>query len=244
MFVPFLAGLLGGLLGPLIGVGGGVVIVPLLNFSGASFQSAVVASLFSIVVTSLTSIFNYRGLLNFRLLWKYVALSASVAVLSALASVKYSGEWVKLAYGVYLIVVGVVLLVEARPRRRAPVLGYLLIFAGGLASALFGVGGGTVFVPALVLAMGFDAKAAVASSMGIILPTAAASTLMYASLGVLDVALGAAVALGSFIGAFVASRYIMPRLKSQHIRKMFVGYVFAVGVYYLFSTSAILFSRP
>jgi len=241
MLVPLLADLLGGFLGPLIGVGGGVVIVPLLNFSGASFQSAVAASLFSIVVTSLTSIFNYCGLLNFRLLWKYMALSASAAVLSALVSVKYSGEWVKLAYGVYLIVVGVVLLVEARPRR-APLLGYLLIFAGGLASALFGVGGGTVFVPALVLAVGFDAKAAAASSMGIILPTAAVSTLMYAFLSVLDVVLGVAVALGSFIGAFVASRYIMPRLKSHHVRKMFVGYVFAMGAYYLFSTGALLFS--
>lgn len=54
------AGLLGGLLGPLIGVGGGVIIVPILNISGYSFQEAAAASLFSIVIIAATSIYNYR----------------------------------------------------------------------------------------------------------------------------------------------------------------------------------------
>ena len=54
------AGLLGGLLGPLIGVGGGVIIVPILNISGYSFQAAAAASPFSIVIIAATSIYNYR----------------------------------------------------------------------------------------------------------------------------------------------------------------------------------------
>jgi Domain of unknown function DUF81. len=54
------AGLLGGLLGPLISVGGGVIIVPILNISGYSFQAAAAASLFSIVIIAATSIYNYR----------------------------------------------------------------------------------------------------------------------------------------------------------------------------------------
>jgi hypothetical protein len=46
-WVAVVAGLLGGLLGPVIGVGGGVIIVPMLNISGVLFQTAVAASLFS-----------------------------------------------------------------------------------------------------------------------------------------------------------------------------------------------------
>jgi uncharacterized membrane protein YfcA len=61
------AGLLGGLLGPLIGVGGGVIIVPILNISGSPFQAAAAASLFSIVVTAVTSIYNYRRLIDFNM---------------------------------------------------------------------------------------------------------------------------------------------------------------------------------
>jgi uncharacterized membrane protein YfcA len=146
-WVAVLAGFLGGFLGPLIGVGGGVVIVPVLNLSGVEFNTAVAASLFSIVVTSLTSIYNYRRSLNTLLLLRYMAFSVVAAVASAFISVKFSGNWVKLVYGVYLIIIGVVLLLNKRPGRPAPWLGYMLVFIGGFVSSLFGVGGGDYFRP-------------------------------------------------------------------------------------------------
>jgi uncharacterized membrane protein YfcA len=227
------AGLLGGLLGPLIGVGGGVIIVPILNISGSSFQAAAAASLFSIVITAVTSIYNYRRLIDFNMLGRYAAVSLSAAVASAFLSVRYSGTWIKLAYGIYLIAVGIVLLKNVRPGRQLPWLGYLLILIGGLASSLFGIGGGTIFVPALILVAGLDAKVAVAMSMGIIFPTALASTATYAVLGVLDLPLAFSTAVGSFAGSYVSSRYIMPRIGSGSVRKLFTTYVFAVGFYYL-----------
>jgi len=122
---------------------------------------------------------------------------------------------------------------NVRPRRKLPWLGYLLILIGGLASSLFGIGGGTIFVPALILVAGLDAKVAVAMSMGIIFPTALASTATYAALGVLDLPLAFSTAVGSFAGSYVSSRYIMPRIGSSSVRKLFTSYVFAVGFYYL-----------
>jgi len=229
------AGLLGGLLGPLIGVGGGVVIVPILNISGSPFQAAAAASLFSIVVTAVTSLYSYRRLIDFNMLGRYAAVSLSAAVASAFLSVKYSGTWIKLAYGIYLIAVGVVLLKNVRPARQLPWLGYLLILIGGLASSLFGIGGGAIFVPALILVAGLDAKVAVAMSMGIIFPTALASTATYATLSVLDLPLAFSTAVGSFAGSYVSSRYIMPRIGSSSVKKLFTTYVFAVGFYYLWA---------
>ncbi len=238
-WVAVVAGFLGGLLGPVIGVGGGVIIVPMLNISGVLFQTAVAASLFSIVITAVTAVYNYRKLIDFKMLGKYAAASLSAAVISAVVSVRYSGAWIKLAYGIYLISIGMVLLKDARPRRQLPWLGYLLIFVGGFASSLFGIGGGTVFVPALILVAGLDPKVAVAMSMGIIFPTALASTLTYATFGVLNLPLAFSTAVGSFVGSFVSSRYIMPKLKSRCVRRLFVSYVFLVGLYYLWSYFAL-----
>ncbi len=233
------AGLLGGLLGPLIGVGGGVIIVPMLNISGVPFQAAAAASLFSIAVTAVTSIYNYRRLIDFKMLGRYAAVSLSAAAASAFLSVRYSGTWIKLAYGIYLIAIGIVMLKNVRPRRQSPRLGYLLILIGGLASSLFGIGGGTIFVPALILVAGLDPKVAAAMSMGVIFPTALASTATYAALGVLELPLALSIAVGSFAGSYISSRYIMPRLGSGSVRKLFTTYVFAVGFYYLWGYFAL-----
>jgi hypothetical protein len=173
------------------------------------------------------------------MLGKYAAASLSASIISAVVSVRYSGAWIKLAYGIYLISIGTVLLKDARPRRQLPWLGYLLILVGGFASSLFGIGGGTVFVPALILVAGLDPKVAVAMSMGIIFPTALASTLTYATFGVLNLPLAFSIAVGSFVGSFISSRYIMPRLKSRSVRRLFVSYVFLVGLYYLWSYFAL-----
>jgi len=139
-WVAVVAGLLGGLLGPLIGVGGGVIIVPMLNISGVVFQAAAAASLFSIAVTALTSIYNYRKIIDFKMLGRYAAVSLSAAVVSALLSVRYSGAWIKLAYGIYLIAIGLVLLKNVRPNRQLPWLGYLLILIGGWPRRFSGLG--------------------------------------------------------------------------------------------------------
>ena len=56
----------------------------------------------------------------------------------------------------------------------------------GVFSALFGVGGGIVIVPLLILAAGFDVHRATATSIGAILLTAMAGVALYAVRGELD----------------------------------------------------------
>jgi len=227
------AGLSGGLLGPLAGVGGGIVIVPTLNIAGVDFREAASASLFSIVITSSISTYNYRRLIKWNELAIYVALAATAAALGALIAAEVGGGWIEFAYGLYLFGMGAILLRNIKPRSRKPLLGYLLILLGGGASSLFGIGGGTIYVPALILTATYDAKSAVAASMGIILPTVLASSAIYGVFGVLDIELALFVALGSSIGSYTSSKYIMPRLNSEAVRRIFLAYVFVVGSYYL-----------
>ena len=55
--------------------------------------------------------------------------------------------------------------------------------AAGLLSGLFGVGGGTVIVPLLVLILGFDQRLASGTSLAAIVPTASVGVISYATTG-------------------------------------------------------------
>ena len=57
---------------------------------------------------------------------------------------------------------------------------------GGVTSGLFGVGGGIIMVPALVLLLKQDMKVAVATSLAVIVPTTLAGTILNQSMGRID----------------------------------------------------------
>lgn len=81
-----------------LGVGGGVIIVPLLNFSGFSFQASVAASPFSIVIISRISVLTRdRAVLRYA---RYTAAPAAAAILASILSVKYGRPIVEKLYGI------------------------------------------------------------------------------------------------------------------------------------------------
>lgn len=229
--LPAFAGLLGGVLGPVIGVGGGVVIVPIVNLAGWSFREAVAASLFSIVVTSLVSVLSRRAV-SLKYI-KYAALPAAAAVLASVVNVKYGGPLVERAYGVYLLAIAALMYFSPQAKRTRPAAGSLLMFLGGFASSLFGIGGGTIYVPALTMLMGLTPKDAAAVSMALILPTTVAGATAYAAQGALNLGLALAVAAGSALGSYLTNRYVVKRASSSAVRSAFVAYSLAVGLYYL-----------
>jgi uncharacterized protein len=99
----------------------------------------------------------------------------------------------------------------------------------GLASALLGVGGGTLMVPFLTLAAGFSQHAAEATSLLVILPTAVAGTaaLRRRRIGSPGLALrfGSIGAVGAILGALLALA-----LPSGTLRLAFAAFVAAVGL--------------
>ena len=75
----------------------------------------------------------------------------------------------------------------------------------GLFSALFGVGGGIVIVPLLILFLAFEGKAATGTSLAAIGITALAGTILYAFEGHVDVAYAALVGLPAMGGAITGA---------------------------------------
>lgn len=89
---------------------------------------------------------------------------------------------------------------------RPGVLPLLLVgAAGGLLSGMFGIGGGTIIVPALVLWLGMQQKLAAGTSVAAILPTAVVGATSYALQGQVDWLAALAIAIGVVGGAQVGT---------------------------------------
>lgn len=99
----------------------------------------------------------------------------------------------------------------------------------GLLSGLFGVGGGTVIVPLLVLLLPFDQRLAAGTSLAAIVPTASVGVISYAASGSVAWVPAIILAGGAVIGAQIGTR-LLPRISQTALRWGFVGFLVLVIV--------------
>jgi uncharacterized membrane protein YfcA len=84
-----------------------------------------------------------------------------------------------------------------------PVIG----LAAGVLSGMFGIGGGIVIVPALILLAHFDPQRATGTSLGaLLLPVGFLGMLQYWKRGDVDFRASLILALGLFLGAFLGAK--------------------------------------
>lgn len=102
----------------------------------------------------------------------------------------------------------------------------------GVFSALFGVGGGIVIVPLLILAAGFDGKVATGTSLAAIAITALAGTILYAFEGHVEVAHAALVGLPAAGGAVLGTT-LQQRISARALSLAFAGLLAAIAVWLL-----------
>jgi uncharacterized protein len=94
--------------------------------------------------------------------------------------------------------------------------------AAGLFSGLFGVGGGTVLVPLLVLWLGYGAREATGTSLGAIVIIAAAAMLAQGAYGNLHVGAGLLVGLPA-VGGVLAGTALQQRVAQRTVSLLFAG---------------------
>ena len=191
-----------GVVSGLVGVGGGIVMVPLLyvlfahpEWSGISIPPvyhAVVAhatSLFVIVPTAVAGILAYHR--SKLVVWRVALPMAAAAVVAAMGGVQVAvrlrPELLKAGFGAFLFVSGLNLLIASRWEGRGgeggnkglafAVGGGILI---GFITALLGVGGGIVAIPLLIYLVRLDVKKVAATSLGIVVFSALTAALTYA----------------------------------------------------------------
>jgi uncharacterized protein len=105
----------------------------------------------------------------------------------------------------------------------------LIGLIGGVLSGLFGIGGGLVIVPALILVAGFPiAKAAGTSLAALLLPVGLFGALEYYRAGHVDIQAAAVIAIGLLVGAYFGAR-IGTSLSPQVAQRAFGVFLLVVG---------------
>jgi uncharacterized protein len=115
---------------------------------------------------------------------------------------------------------------------------FVLIGAlGGVASGLFGVGGGIVVVPALIYWAGFTQHRATGTSLAVLLPPIGlAATIEYYRHGNVDVRAAVLLAASMFAGAWVGA-YFANQMKGPHLRLLFGVFLTVLGIYLVHGAS-------
>jgi uncharacterized protein len=107
----------------------------------------------------------------------------------------------------------------------------LIGLAAGFSSALLGVGGGTVIVPLLIF-VGFEIRAATATSLGAIAITAAAGAVVYAVHGDVDPIYAALVGIPA-AGGVVFGTTLQQRVPMRTLSYLFAALLVGIAAYML-----------
>ncbi len=100
----------------------------------------------------------------------------------------------------------------------------------GILSGLFGIGGGVVIVPALLLLAKFPAKLATGTSIGaLILPVGILGAMTYYKAGNIDVKASLMIALGLLVGVFIGA-YLVQYVSDTQLRRGFSVFLALVAV--------------
>lgn len=238
-----LLGFLIGTVASMTGIGGGVFIVPLLtllyDFPPAQ---AVGTSLTTIIFTSLASTANYSR--QKRIYYKTGLILAIATVpgafLGAYLTSIIEARLLGLIFGVFLFFVALRMifqlsfsrtkhsdteksthsessLFESKPK---VVLGITLSFFGGLSSGLLGIGGGSLLVPIMALAMNIPIHVTVATSMFTMIFTSTSGVVQHFSLGNIRFEHALPLVLGTIFGAQLGA-YTSKRISSRNLRRIF-----------------------
>lgn len=188
-----------GFLAGLVGIGGGVLIVPFLYFfyahaawSGVSIPPSLHAtvahatSLFIIIPTAMAGTATYarNGLVAWRTALPVAVFSMVLAAVAAKLATSMPPEVLKVAFGTFLVLTGIQLLTRRAARVSGPPRSNLVAAGAtgalvGIFSALLGVGGGLVAIPMLMYVVRLDIRHIAATSLAIVAFAATAGTVTY-----------------------------------------------------------------
>lgn len=105
----------------------------------------------------------------------------------------------------------------------------LIGLGAGFLSGLFGVGGGTVIVPALVAFLAFDRRLAAGTSLLAIVPTSIVGVISYGINGNVHWPTAGILAIGTVVGAQIGT-WLLARLSQQVLRWAFVVFLVVVAI--------------
>lgn len=111
----------------------------------------------------------------------------------------------------------------------------LIGFVAGIAGGMFGIGGGAIMVPAMVLFVGLDQKFATGTSLAAqVLPIGILGAIVYYRNGNLNIKYAILIAIGLVVGNLIGALFAnQPFISSETMKKLYGIFLLLIGLRYL-----------
>jgi uncharacterized membrane protein YfcA len=244
-------GFLVGTLGTLIGAGGGFLLVPLLLLGyRLPPADAVGTSLALVFLNALSGTFAYlrQRRVDLALGWKFAAATVPGAVGGAFLTRALTSARFSLAFGFTLLAIAGLLVTGTTAPPSARAASRILVDAGGVAheyqvdawkgvvvsllvgffSSIFGIGGGVIHVPFLIVALSLPVHVATATSHFVLSVSAFVGAVTYLALGHVRLLTAGIMGAGILVGAQLGARLSL-RAQGVLIRWILASALVLVG---------------
>ena len=239
-----------GIVGALVGLGGGVILVPATLFIGLNLgmisdltpQKVVGLSVVMMIFTGLSSTISYMKAktVDYKSGWIFFIGSVPGTIIGAWINKGLDLPSFNLYFGILLMIISTILIVRDKLKPvewfvnngikreftdlegKNYVYGYpiwfaiLLTFSIGFASSLFGIGGGSMLVPAMIILFLFPPHVAVATSMFMVFLSSIVSSASHIYLGNVPWLYTIPVIPGAYIGAKIGAA-LNKKIKSDSL---------------------------
>ena len=249
----FLVGVGVGCFGALVGLGGGLIMVPLFMLTmmpphGSTFdnvQQVIGTSLFGVMLNALSGSWAYwkSKLIMFRAAIPFALATVPGAFAGGYLSEYFSGPGFSITFGGTLILLAGFMYWKSRAKRPTTPMsefdpqsanfslwtGVFLSFFVGFLSSILGIGGGVIHVPMMMFILGFPAIIATATSTFVLMISALIGVVSHAALGHILWIPALAVGFGAIAGAQIGVK-IAKKSKPKFILQLLCIAMVIVGL--------------
>lgn len=240
-----------GLLLGLVGGGGSILTVPVLVYViGLDVPAATATSLAIVGASALAGALPHAraGRVNLRVAAAFGVFGIAGAFAGTWLNHRVAGEWILLLFGLLMVIVAARMWMRrpSQPREaasghgfgwKAPLAGLVV----GVLTGFFGVGGGFLIVPALVLALELPVAMSIGTSLVIIAFNSASGIAAHAGSGGLNLAVAAMFIVGGLAGGLLGGR-LAGRADERMLARAFSVLVALVGAYLLARNGLLVWS--
>ncbi len=247
-FLSVVSGSLVGLVLGIVGGGGSIIAVPLLLYAVGigSPHLAVGTGAIAVSLSAFANLLNHarEGMVKWPCAMSFSAAGMAGAWAGSSLAIQVSGDLLLALFGLLMVVIGALMLARrnaegnpdirlsfATARQLLPLL-LLIGFGVGALSGFFGIGGGFLIVPGLMLATGMPIVYAIGTSLVAVTVFGAATAGNYAASGLVDWRIAAFFIIGGLAGGGIgtmAGRRLGAR--KGMLGMVFALFVISIGIY-------------
>ena len=223
----------------MLGLGGGMVYVPVLNWAG--FDMATVAIPLGLLLNGLNTLLVLIPFARKKLVdWKGGAVMAITALiaspLGAMTSSRVPVETLKLLFAAMVVLAAVRTFWSSRQpepgqmlsMKKRTILGFFVGIFAGFTGGMLGLGGGFIIAPILMM-MGYETKKAAATTAFVVTFSSFSGYIGHLSQGEMNWKLTLIVVLAVIIGSQLGGRYMTEKAKSKHVKTAYSVVLIAIA---------------